>query len=99
MSDYVNLVICQFERNPKYYLFYAPAWTDFEEGQRVSVETANGAKEAAVKNYCTVEKDSNEFKIIKALCGANGELKRVIGKLELHEFFYPNENEEVKEDE
>ena len=97
MSDYVNLVICQYEKNPKYYLFYAPAWTDFEEDQKVIVETANGKQEAIVKNYCTVDKDSSEFKIIKALCGAHGDLKRVLGKLELTEFIYPNE--EVKEDE
>lgn len=88
MSKYVTLVICKHDFSNRNYLFYAPPWLDFEDKQRVIVDTQYGQKEATVMSYCTVEVDSNEYKMIKALCGADDELRRVIGRYVLYEYSY-----------
>ena len=86
----IALVLCRHGRNGRKALFYAPAYADFERGQKVLVETFSGGTErATVCKSCVVEKDSDVEKMIRYICHArNKKLKKVIKKLEFIEIGY-----------
>ena len=87
MSKFVTLVICKHNFSNRKYLFYAPPWLEFENNRdRVIVDTQYGQKEATVLSHCTVKVDSDEYKMIKELCGSQDELRKVIGIYKLYRF-------------
>lgn len=96
MNDYVTFVVCRHDRNDRNFLFYAPAFTALEKGDKVLVETWKGEQIATVvTSCCTALSGSDVEQTLRTLCGAEGkELKRVVGKFVVRKFDYGDETNE-----
>lgn len=89
MSDYFAFVVCRHDGSNRNFLFYAPAFTEFKNGDRVLVNTCHGEQLATVIASCTAESGSDVEKALRTLCGAdNSGLKRVVGKFVFRKFEY-----------
>ena len=88
MNNYVQYVVCQLTGYEKKYLFYAPAFSNIEEGDEVLVDTQFGEKRATVLAVCNTSNDDIE-KTLRVLAGAKEKpIKRVIGKYKFVKFDY-----------
>lgn len=79
---YRDYVLCKKE-NGKTELFYAPRWSDLQEGDLVVVESHEGEMSATVLASVTVrseEKDLLNF-ILKATNNSAESVKRVISRI------------------
>lgn len=96
MSKYLYLtyVVCKMENNNKNYLFYAPPFTDFFEDECIVVDTVNGEAVANVITSCMAENGSDTEKALRKLCGAKGELKKVVGRFIYQRFDYKGDIED-----
>lgn len=95
--DYVVLVVCKHTGSSNRYLFRAPSTTWLKENEKVFVETIHGIRQAVVINTFTCEEGGTTFNFIVEAAGAKLPLKRVIGRMKLEKFDYPDE-EEIKEE-
>lgn len=96
MSDYVTFVVCRHDGNDRNFLFYAPAFTTLEKGDKVLVKTCKGEQIATVVTSCASACTGSDVEqTLRTLCGAEGkELKRVIGKFVFRKFDYGDETNE-----
>lgn len=99
MSEYIDLVLVKHhETDYETYMFQAPRWSDLKKGDEVIVETCIGEQKAKVIDSYTISTDYNEeeFNFILTASKAKLPLKKVLKKVEYHEYSYP-EPEEVEE--
>lgn len=89
MNNYVKYVVCKHTDNGKIYLFYAPFFSNINNGDEVLVDTQFGEKRATVLETCDVATGSDVEKTLLMLSGANKKtIKRVIGKYNFAKFDY-----------
>lgn len=95
MNKCVQFVVCQHNCNSIKYLFYAPAFSNIEEGDEVLVDTQFGEKRATVLAVCNTSSEDVE-RTLRVLTGAKEKpIKRVIGKYKFVKFDYSeDENNE-----
>lgn len=87
---YITLVLCKHNKHSSdTYLFQAPAWRTFREGDEVMVEAKDDIKRAFVVDYMSCNPESDEFRFAVKACHATLPLKRVISRVEYREFKYP----------
>lgn len=91
---YIDLVLCQHPNDNRNFLFVAPAWSRLQRGDNVMVDTRNGKCLAIVQDTALVEKDSDLYIFIVTASKATLPLKKVISKIEYHEFEYEEESDE-----
>lgn len=88
MNKYVQFVVCQHTGDSKKYLFYAPVFSDINEGDSVLVETEFGKRRATVLAVCYSSSEDVE-RALRVLAGAEDKpIKRVIGKYQFVKFNY-----------
>lgn len=92
MTDFMDLVICNHQGNPKSFIFRAPAWSNLKAGDKVIVETKKGESEATVVKSYTIDRiDKSAFDFILTASGVSLPLKRVLKKVTYKNFIYTDE--------
>lgn len=93
-KEYIDLVVCKHDNNPKAFIFRAPAWSNLQKGDLVIVETKSGEKEAIVERSYTTNKSSEELDFILVSSGASVPLKKVLKKVTYKNLVYEDEDRE-----
>lgn len=91
-NEYIDLVVCKHDNNPKSFIFRAPAWSHLKKGDLVIVETQKGEKEAIVERSYTTNRSSEELDFILISSGATIPLKKVLKKVTYKKLIYEDEN-------
>ena len=98
MSNYFDFVLVELEGGSKPYLFRAPAWSYFECGDLVIVDTCNGEQTATVLSSITVSADEKkEIDFIMRATRADTDVKKVLKKVEFKELVYEEDDANEQE--
>ena len=98
MSNYFDFVLVEHEAGSKPLLFRAPAWSYFECGDLVIVETCKGEQTATVLSSITVSAvDNKVIDFIMRATRADTYVKKVLKKVEFKELVYEEENANEQE--
>jgi len=95
---YIDLVLCKHDGNNNNFLFYAPAWSNLKEGDRVIVNTQYGESDAVVVATNCVEYKDDDYNFIIKATGATKPLRKVLKKVEYRELNYNCENLDLVEE-
>lgn len=98
--EYIDLVLCHIYDDPRKrpYLFFAPAFSNLEKGNKVIVDAAGDQKFALVEACCTVGLGDSCYEALIVACKATLPLKRVLSRLIYVDFNYKEEPKDGEPD-
>lgn len=94
---FIDLVVCTYPLDHRKYLYIAPAFSHFEEGDEVIVQEADGKRTAIVQDCETFQYNDDKYRFVVNAMGATTPLRRIVSKVIYHELNWTHEETEAVE--
>ena len=82
---FIDLVVCTYPLDHNKYLYIAPRFSNFEQGDEVVVEEKDGKRVAVVQDCETFTYDDDKYNFVLNAMGAITPLRRIVSKVVYHE--------------